>query len=81
MGTGKSPKRKTCFLWSKYQKKSSLERQTILRQYSLYSSPSSIPISEGQVESLDLYPPQTVMRHLPSPLEWCQKRGFQDFHH
>lgn len=71
MGTEKSPK-KSLLSPVKEPEKEQL-RKTTFRQYALYSEPASTPISQGQVESLDLWPPQ-AMRHLPSFLGWCQKR-------
>ena len=41
-------------------------RNTTFRQHSLCSKPASAPISQGQVESLDLWPPQATPRCLPS---------------
>lgn len=72
MGTEKSHK-KSLLSPVKEPEKEQL-RKTTFRQYSLYSKPASTPISQGQVESLDLWPPQAVMRHLRSCLGWCQKR-------
>ena len=64
MGTEKNPKKSLLPPVKEPEKEQ--PRNTTFRQHSLCSKPASAPISQGQVESLDLRPPQATPRCLPS---------------